>query len=177
MAAYFYLPWIINFSAGQLPTGISSALVVESSYEGEISKPALRRSIRYGGAIVLVCTLAEFFVVPYLLRFAGEGYAEEGTTLIRVLALALPFAAVNGLYGTFAWVEQRLWRLVALQAVMTVVLLGGSLLFLEEKGIVAVGVSYLVAHALLALGSLPPIVNRMRAPSLPIPSASGKLPE
>ena len=177
MAAYFSLPWVINFSAAQLPTGISSALVVESVYAGEISKHALRKSIRYGGSIVLVCTLAEFFVVPYFLRFAGAGYAEEGTTLIRILALALPFVALNGLYGTFAWAEQRLWRLVVLQAAMTVILLGGTLLFIGDHGFLAIGLSYLAAHVVLGVGSIPPIVNRMRAHSLPVVSASGRVPK
>ena len=170
--AYFYLPWVINYAAAQLPQGISAAFVVESAYAGRLSARALRRSVAFGAAIVGSCVLVEFFVVPFVLRFAGPGYAEHGTTLMRILAVALPFNAINGVYGTFAWMEQKLWRLVALQGAMTTILLGGTLLFIDHGGIDAVGLCYLAGHFVLGVGSLAPIRRRFRAArEEPVPGA------
>lgn len=161
--AYFYLPWLITYSAVLLPYGISAAYVVESAFEGRQTLDAMRTSVKVAGAVVAVCTLGQFFVAPLLLSLAGPGYAEEGTTLVRILALTLPFNAINALYGTFAWMEQKLWRLVILQAANAAILLGGSILFMDDWGIEAVGLSYLAAQVLLGLGSLPPIIRRFRA--------------
>ena len=133
----------------------------------------------FGGLVVAACTLAEFFVVPLVLHLAGPGYAENGTTLVRILALTLPFNALNALYGTFAWMEQRLWRLVILQGTNAAVLLGGSYLFLDRWGINAVAISYLASQIVLGLGSLPPIIRRLRLSREHgyIPVTVGVLPE
>jgi O-antigen/teichoic acid export membrane protein len=161
--AYFYIPWLINYSAVLLPYGISAAYVVESAFEGEQSLETMKKSMKVGAAVVVVCTLAEFFVVPLVLHLAGPGYAENGTTLVRILALTLPFNALNALYGTFAWMEQKLWRLVILQGVNAAILLTGSILLMDTWGINAVGISYLAAQVVLGLGSVPPILRRFRA--------------
>jgi len=179
--AYFYIPWLINYSATMLPYGISAAYVVESAFEGQQSYAAMRRSIQVGGLVVIACTLAEFFVVPLVLHLAGPGYAENGTTLVRILALTLPFNALNALYGTFAWMEQKLWRLVVLQASNAAILLGGSLLLMDDLGIEAVGWSYLVAQMVIGLGSIPPIVRRLRAAkergAISVHGVAGVVPE
>jgi len=163
--AYFWIPWLINYSAVQLPYGISAAYVVESAFEGEQSHRTLKQSLRIGAGVVALCMFAEFFIVPLLLHLAGPGYAENGTAVIRILALALPFSAMNALYGTFAWMEQRMWRLVMLQVANVLVLITGSWLFMDDWGINAVAIWYLISQMVLGLGSLPPIMRRLRAAS------------
>jgi O-antigen/teichoic acid export membrane protein len=160
--AYFWIPWLALGACQQLPYGISTAYVVESSFAGAQSAVSLRRSLRLGALVVTATTLGMLLVVPLVLGLAGPGYAEGGTTLTRILAITLPFNALNALYGTFAWIEQRLWRLVALQLANVVVLFGGSLLFLDRWGIAAVGWSYLASQVVLGLGSLVPILRRLR---------------
>jgi hypothetical protein len=94
---------------------------------------------------------------------AGPGYAEEGSSLSRVLSLCLPFSAVVALYATFAWLDQRLWKLVSFQAITTVVLLGGSWLLIADLGIVAVGYVMLVTQVGFAIALLPSSLRRIRA--------------
>lgn len=161
--AYFWIPWLIYSSAVQLPYGIMSAYVVDVSFHGRETWSTLRRGIRMGAAVVAATTVGAFFIVPVVLQLAGPGYAEEGSSLSQVLSLCLPFSAVVALYATFAWLDQRLWKLVSFQAITTVVLLGGSWLLIDDVGIVAVGYVMLVTQVGFAIALLPSSLRRIRA--------------
>jgi O-antigen/teichoic acid export membrane protein len=167
--AHFAIPWLITTSVTLLQFNVSASFVVEAQFDRANVRGLLRRSILIGGAVTAAATIVQFAVAPYLLTLLGGDYAAEGSSLMRILALALPFGALNALYGTFAWMETRLWRLLILQGINVAILFTGSALLLGPLGISGVGVAFLVAQAVLGLGSIPPIVRRMRGHREPEP--------
>jgi O-antigen/teichoic acid export membrane protein len=161
--AYFTLPWLIWMAAMVLLGNVMATFVVEA-----VAAPdRLREGLRHGAmlwvgvvaAIVVGCTLG----APLVLRLAGPAYAEHGAELLRLIGLSAPFAAVTFVYTGFAWLEQRVWRLAAIQALTGAMLVGLTLALLPRVGLVAVGWANLIAQAVTAAVMGPGVWSRIAA--------------
>jgi O-antigen/teichoic acid export membrane protein len=101
--------------------------------------------------LMAFCAAAIIVVAPRLLSFFGPQYAEQGTTLLRLLALsALPNLVVS-LAVDVARMRRRLRLVVGLQLALCVLVLGLSHVLLPVLGLTGVGVAWLVAQCLIAL--------------------------
>lgn len=162
--AHFYLPWTISLALRLIPTNMSSSLIVEGTMDRAklvaYSRQAMLHTARQ---MVPVVTLL-FLIAPYLLRIFGAGYATDGATLLRLLALAAIPNIVNVLYIGYARVLYRVVGVVVLQGGLVIASLGLSYLWLPDHGIVGVGVAWLVsqsaAAAILLLTQLRPMLRR-----------------
>jgi O-antigen/teichoic acid export membrane protein len=161
--AYFTLPWLIWMAAMVLLGNVMATFVVEAVAAPGRLREGLRRGailwVAIVSAILVGCTLG----APLLLRVAGPTYAEHGTDLLRLIGLSAPFAAVTFVYTGFAWLEQRVWRLAAIQALTGAMLVGLTLLLLPRLGLVAVGWANLVAQAVNAALMAPRVWTRIAA--------------
>ena len=88
-AAYFYPPWLLASSVSLLTTNFSVALVVEGSFGRQDLALHTRRALRQTARLLLPMAAVLFIGAPYILRIFGADYAEEGTTLLRLLAVGL----------------------------------------------------------------------------------------
>ena len=149
---------------------ITRLLVVEAGH----NPLALRRHVRQAvSAEVAVIVASIAFGVPLahsILRLFGPAYADQGTTLLRLLLLALPGTAIAALYAAFAWIDGRLWYLMVREGVVMVVFLSIVLTFIGSRGINAVGYASLATAAAEFLVFLPIVVRRIRA--LPRPDGT-----
>jgi O-antigen/teichoic acid export membrane protein len=161
-AAYFTLPWLILMGITFLMWNVSSSLVVEVAGAHARSDELLRRSLMLWGAIVLGALIVCVLGAEPLLGLAGPGYAAHGAPLLRLLGLSAPFYAVFALYGTLAWLDQRVWMLAGFLAVYGVALLATTLALLPHLGLAAVGWANLAMQALTALAMAPLVVRRLR---------------
>ncbi|MGO8907177.1 MAG: hypothetical protein ACLQMH_16390 [Solirubrobacteraceae bacterium] len=159
--AYFTLPWLIRMGILVLLWNVNASFVVEALTSGAYTPRLLRRGFQLWGAVVVGAVLVCCLGAPLLMRFEGPTYVAHSTTLLRLIGLSVPFTAVTVLYGVFAWLEQRLWRLVAIQAGSGLLLGALSLALMPRLGIAAVGWANLAAQAIAAALMAPSLYARL----------------
>jgi len=162
--AYFSLAWVIGYTLFLAAYNMGSSLVVEAAHAPERLVADARRVLRHSGALLAAAALLLVAVAPWLLRLFGPGYAEHGTTLLRLLALAaLPNLLLDVAVDT-ARARRRLGWAIGLQAVLCVLVLGLSIWLLPVLGITGVGVAWLAAECVLGLPLLITLPRWLRKP-------------
>jgi O-antigen/teichoic acid export membrane protein len=161
--AYYYLPWLIAESLGLLIWNVSSSYMVEASHDsrqvGALMRRTLRLSYLVGGLGVLVLVPG----APLLLSFLGEDYAAEGTTVMRLMVLAIPFNIIVTMFLNTSRVRNQMGRVIGVQLLSAVMIIGLTAALLPLVGIDGAGWGYLVAEAVVAGIVIIPLVRFMRA--------------
>ncbi|MGW1490331.1 lipopolysaccharide biosynthesis protein [Streptomyces sp. NPDC002402] len=150
-SAFFSLAWIVGYVLYLVARNMGSSLVVEAvTCPERLVEHGLRvlrhSAVLLGAAIVVIVAAA-----PQILSLFGAEYAEQGSTLLRLLALsALPNILVS-LAIDVSRARRRLRLAVGLQIAMCVLVLGLTKALLPVLGINGAGVAWLVTQCLLAL--------------------------
>jgi O-antigen/teichoic acid export membrane protein len=150
-SAYFSLAWVIAYTLFLAAYNMGSSLIVEAAHAPERLAENGRRILRHSGALLTLAALLLGLTAPWLLRLFGPGYAEHGTTLLRLLALAAVPNLLVGVAVDVARARRRLAWAVGLQAVLCVLVLGLSTLLLPIMGVTGVGVAWLATECALGL--------------------------
>lgn len=152
--AYFYMPWMLATALQLIALNLTTSLTVEGTWEE--SKLALYCVRILKQALYLVIPLVGAFLIgaPWLLHLFGADYAQEGTQLLRLLALATLPNIVVMLQLSVARVQSNTRGVIGTQALLCVLLLGLSYLLLPTLGITAVGWAALVAQSGVAAVAL-----------------------
>jgi O-antigen/teichoic acid export membrane protein len=170
-AAYFYVPWMISISVELVALNMMTSLTVEAALDmpglRRLSRRALTQSMRL---VVPIAALAALLAPVGLLLFGSE-YSDEGTTLLRLLALGAIPNVVAALGAGVARIEHRGWIVTAIQGFQFVVVVASSAVLLPGVGIAAVGIAwtgcqFVLAAALLAT-VLRPVLFSAAGPSVP----------
>lgn len=149
-SAYFLIAWSVGCIPYMLVANMGSSLIVESAGNPRQLTEHAFRVLRHSALAMTFCSAAIFFVAPTLLSFFGPEYADQSTTLLRLLALsAIPNTLVS-LAIDVARVRRRLRLVVGLQMALCTSVLGLSCVLLPELGLAGAGVAWLVAECLLA---------------------------
>lgn len=150
-AAYFFVPWMVSLAIELIALNVMTSLTVEAASDmerlRELSRRALRQTLRL---VVPVAALAAI-VAPWALLVFGQDYADEGATLLRLLALGMVPNAIVTLGISVARIEHRGRVVVAIQGAHCVAVLGLSALLLPSLGIDAVGYVWTASQSTLAL--------------------------
>jgi O-antigen/teichoic acid export membrane protein len=158
--AYFYTSWVVLVGIEMVLGSIGSSLTVEGAHD----RPALLRLRRSATALTAAFVAAAvtigLFAAPLLLSIIGSQYAAHGTTLFRLLLLAIPFRAVVVLRLSTARVERRGLTILIYQGIYALLLFVGCSAGLGVLGIDAVGWVFLCIQILLAIAVT--IERRMR---------------
>lgn len=167
--AYFYLAWIVAVSLDLLPANTTASLTVETASGQADLATETRRAVIHMVRLVVPLALLIAVLAPWLLQVFGQAYAAQGTDLLRLLALGvIPYIAVStGL--AVARVRGRSRELLAVQATLSVLVLGGSVVLVGSFGLAGVGVAVLGARLIVG-GVL--ALTRLR-PLLTSPAAGG----
>jgi O-antigen/teichoic acid export membrane protein len=150
--AFFALAWAVSLPLYAFAASIGMSLVLHGSRD-RASLPALERKAAVQGARVL---LPSVFVVvllaPQVLSLFGDQYTEEGTTLLRLLALgALPYFVLT-LALSVARIERRLRPAVVAWGTQAVLALGLAAPLLDALGVTGAGVAWLASQCIVATG-------------------------
>lgn len=147
--AYFYLAWQIGYSLHILSISTGSSFIVEAVISRDELAEYSRRVFRHNLRIVVPAATAVALFAPYLMQVFGSAYAAEGTTLLRLLAVAaVPFSIVS-LAISVARVQRRMRRVVAVLAAMCAMVLFLTEILLRNLGLTGVGIAWLTAQILL----------------------------
>jgi O-antigen/teichoic acid export membrane protein len=167
--AYFYVTMTIGGTIDLLAINMGSSLTVEGSHDpsriAENCRAALRRMARI--MVPIVVFLLVF--APQILGVFGQGYADEGAPLLRLLALcSLSRVLIEVFFGVLR-AQSRTALLAVLQGVLCVLVLGLTLALLSPLGIVGAGWAELASLVVIALISL---VGLRRVMAAPVASAA-----
>ena len=107
-------------------------------------------------ALLVLPAVAVLLAVPGLvLSLFGEDYAENSSTLLRLLALGVVAKAVTTLYFSLARVERKVSRIATIEAVRLVLLLGSAWWLMGEFGLAGIGIAYLATQFVVAAVLVP----------------------
>ncbi|RFU22386.1 lipopolysaccharide biosynthesis protein [Geodermatophilus marinus] len=178
-AAYFYVPWYVSVAFGTLMWSIAMAFVVEYSADASTFRRLMRRSMRLTAAVSLAATAVTVAAAPLVLALLGSEYADQGTTLLRLVALSFPFTAGFVVFTALSLSRKRLKPLVTALAVKATVFLGVGALGLDSFGLEGLALLYLVCEAVTALAVLPVGVRLHRelvagAGAAPVPATGAE---
>lgn len=149
--AYFYIPWMLYTGLQLIPQNMALSFMVEASANrsriADYYQSAWRQSLR------LLLPLVGLLLVgaPWLMALFGADYAAEGSTLLRILAVAILPNLYTALYLSLARVENRSHHLIVVQGAICLLTLGLTALFLDTFGITGVGLAWLAAQSLVAV--------------------------
>jgi O-antigen/teichoic acid export membrane protein len=149
--AYFYIAWAIGGMLSVIPGAASISLFAEGSYEQERLGINIWRSLKMILLLLVPLVMLVLAFADRLLLLFGTAYAQNATTLVRILAIACLPLAVNIVYLAIKRVEKKLKVIVSLTAFVAVVTLGLTYLLLPYMGINGAGIAWLVSQAIIAL--------------------------
>ena len=151
---------MVSFS--NLIWSVSTSFLVEAAHDPSTIRLHVDRTVRLTLLMLVPGVAVGVALAPYLLRVFGTTYAEHGTTLLRLLVLALPGTAVTSFFTSFLWLERRMLALTCRQLADATVLLGATLLLVGHFGLLAVGIASLGTEVLQAAIFLPGAIGRYR---------------
>ena len=148
--AYYFLAWTITYSVYVLSANIGDALVAEASYdESEVDRHTLHSgllSMATSVPIVVVAVVA----APWILQAFGPEYAQEASTVLRLLLLgAIPNVITRTYIGRLR-AEKRMTAVVVFELTLSVSILLVGWLLLRLMGINGLGVTWLLMLTLAA---------------------------
>jgi O-antigen/teichoic acid export membrane protein len=149
--AFFYMPWMITIALQLVASNLTTSLTVEAVHDenqlGLLCYRVLLQSLRLLAPLVMFVVLA----APFLLSVFGKAYADEGATLLRLLALSAIPNLLGMLYISLARIQQRASGVVIAQGLLGILLVGLSYLLLPIYGITGVGWAALISQCTIAL--------------------------
>lgn len=150
--AHFFVAFSLAYSLNLVSSSVSHSLLAEAARQPSRIVRHSRTALLQIAMLVVPAAAGLFIAAPLVLRVFGEPYAAEGTVLLRLLTLAaLPFV-VTAVYSSVLRARGEIRSVIVLEAVMAVVLVGGSILLVDRLGIAGIGWAWLVAHTMAALG-------------------------
>jgi len=164
-SAHYYLPSQIASGASILIGSINRSFLVEASSESEALRDHARVALRAGLVVLIASVVLGGIFAPLILSLFGTTYAASGSTLLRLLFLALPGYTIATFYSSFALLDKRVWWMVVRDVFSTGVYFGTLFVFIGRFGILAMGIASLTEAGLLGVFFLPMLVRRYRATS------------
>ncbi|MFB7592946.1 lipopolysaccharide biosynthesis protein [Streptomyces sp. NPDC056169] len=165
--AFFYTAYTVGGTMEFMAINMASSLTAHASHSPESLAEGVRGALRRMTLLLVPVVLVLVVFAPLILTPFGAEYAENGTTVLRLLAAAaLPRVAVE-LYIGVLRVQGRTGMLAALQGAMCVLVLGSAVVLLGPFGIAGAGYAVLGAMTLMAVVTVPGLRATLkgRAPS------------
>lgn len=154
VTAYFYMPWMLATGLQVIAQSLTTSLTVEGAHDERQLAIYCYRVLKQLFLLLTLTVVALLVGAPLLLSFFGADYAAEGTTLLRLLALALLPNVLMVLYLGVARVRNHTAGIIGVQVMLCTLLLGLSYWLLPTLGLVGVGWATLIAQSCVALWTL-----------------------
>lgn len=159
--AHYYYPQIMATAIDLFVINLMTSLVVEASRDldqvAHLSRLILRRTLfLILPVVVIIIVLAPlcFFTLP-------DAYGEEGTSVLRLLALATLPRMVIALSNSLSRLDQRTHQVTIVQAVQAVMIVAMSLIFMQSMGIDGAALAILLSGTITALALTPRLILRL----------------
>ncbi|GII91482.1 lipopolysaccharide biosynthesis protein [Sinosporangium siamense] len=166
---YFSMAHTLGSMIELLAINMATSLTVEGAFDrsqlAENARNALRRAFMIITPVVLVTILA----APLILSVFGPAFADHGTTLLRLMALAVLPRVLIEIYLSGLRARSQAGQLMLVQGGLAVLVLASSMLLFPIAGINAVGYGLLFSEVLVALLIFKGLRNLLKFPQTPQP--------
>lgn len=169
----FATTWIIGTTLDHVLVHFGNSLVVEGVRSpaelGRQARTMVRRCYLFLVPLAVVVVLA----APILLSLFGPEYADDGTLLLQLLAVAMLPRVVQQIVVVIARVRHRLGLALVINVTQATAIVIASLALAGPVGVAGPGIAYLAASAITALVLIPVLVSMLREPPpAPFPAAA-----
>ncbi|GAA1216602.1 hypothetical protein GCM10009608_62160 [Pseudonocardia alaniniphila] len=161
--AYYAVPWLIGESLGLLIYNISSSYLVEAAHDKQRIAALMARTIRLIALVAVPGVAVVVIAAPWILSIMGPEYADQGSTVLRLMVVAVLFSTVSTLYVAICRIQLQMARVVVIEAMIAVLVIGLAVALIRPLGIAGVGLGYLVAELIVAVATIRPLVRFLRA--------------
>jgi O-antigen/teichoic acid export membrane protein len=162
-AAYFYVAWTIGVSLALITSTIATSLVVEAAHDearmAELTRQSLKAVLRIAIPIALLVALA----ARQVMSIFGGSYADNGATLLRMLALSAIPGAVATIGISISRVLHDGRRVATVQILVAIVGVGVAAALMPHYGINGVGIGWLLSQVVAAALVLPLVRDAVRS--------------
>jgi len=165
--ATFAIVWAIAVALFVVSSSMGQSLVVQGAKnESQLSFHS-RRATRHALQLLVPGVIVLLITAPYILRLFGRVYAEQGSTSLRLLALAaFPLLFVTIVVSELR-VQRKMFRVAATMVLLAIIVLALSYMLIPRIGITGIGVAWLCGEGVVAVFLLV-----MRLAGSPSPAAS-----
>ena len=146
--AYFYITWMVGGLFFMISSSVGSSLFAEGSADPERLGAAARASARFTAMLLVPAMLVALVAGRWILSLFGSAYADHGTELLWVLALAAIPDAITNIYGPVLRVRRRLRAAGLMTMGMALVALTGAWILAPSLGLVGIGAIWLTSQLL-----------------------------
>ena len=164
-SAYFYIAFLVAGAIGELSWSLSTSLVVQGAHDESDVSALARRSVVFYLRFVAPCVLVLIVAAPLVLRPFGMDYADNATTLLRLLLVATLPQAVVTLYLGVERVRARVGRVILAESAVVALVTGGAIVGMQSGGLTGMGIAWLVGQAVVALAVAPRLWQACRPPT------------
>lgn len=161
--AVFFLPWTIATALLGLLWNVVVPFVVEAGADRANLGPNVRLMIRTGTLITVGGGAALMLVGPALLVLVGSTYAHDGAPVLRVLAAALPFAALGTYFNAAELLRLRSARSLLAKSLAAVLFLGAAVPAMHVAGVTGAAAAYLASQVVVGVLLARPVLDWYRA--------------
>ncbi len=154
-AAVYGIVWTIGQALYSVASSMGQSMVAHSSASDASAVEAARRAT-VRRALTLVAPVVVVLVAgaPLVLSIFGEHYAAGGSVTLMLLALSAVPNVITASTVNAARVRQRMGVLFGVPATIAMIVIAMSWLLMPYLGVVAVGIAWLSAQTLVAVGIL-----------------------
>jgi len=147
---FYYMAMAIASIVFIIPNSLSTSLFVEGSHGESLRASAIR------ALVVNVILLTPIIIIIYtvgemLLSFVGHDYAANGFSLLKILVLTGYFMGITQTYYSIALVQKKIGSLALLGIILSTLLIGFSIIFINIYGLNGIGLAWLVGYCITAL--------------------------
>jgi O-antigen/teichoic acid export membrane protein len=151
MNAYFFIPWSVGVVLQYIPAAISNSLFAEASNKEITLHTNTIKSLKLVLLLVFPTAVLIMVISGLLLLLFGRDYSENGTALLRILALSIVPWGINYIYVGIARVKKDIKKLICIPVIASSLSLSLSYILMVRIGLVGVGLGYLAGQGVVAL--------------------------
>lgn len=161
-AAYLYATWSLAGFVFFMPISLATALFASGARDAGTFVLEFRFTLRIALAICAVANVAIVFLGGVVLNIFGRAYAENGHTVLMLLALGGFGLIVKDHHFTLARVMDRVGREAMLMAVLGLLEIVGAIVGAYRGGLLGLSLGWLAAIAVEVLVCGPLVLRAYR---------------
>lgn len=150
--AAYHLAWSFAYSIYLVGRAMSTSLVAEGATHPLRLHRLISDSLSHALALIAAAVAVILAFAPQIMGLFGPAYVDEGTPLLRLLALSCLPWSVTTLYCAAARVQRRTRSVAIVQLCTLAVFAAVSAALVGTLGAVGVALGWLVAHTAVCAG-------------------------
>jgi O-antigen/teichoic acid export membrane protein len=162
--AYFYVPFTIAVAFDMLFYGVGTSLTVEGAFAEHRLRALASLVVRRFTVVLIPGALFIALAAPLILAPFGPDYVRDGTSVLRLLAIASLFRGAITFYEAVARVRGQGRSILVCELAMMAMLLVGAATLAGPLGLVGVALAWLAASTIVAAAIAPSLVRLLRSP-------------